>query len=231
MTIIRFTKYAVCFLFLSAAFVGGIVAGQAMVFPAPYVSRLAQRVIGHPIRENQNRSILKALYEGASVSGTLFIGDSHIQYGDWSHLSGRLDVYAQGIAGETSRQILDRIKSLDGNIEKIVISSGTNDIDNFQRIDFAKNIQEMINTSLLKSKSVIFVAPPLTLDVRKNLILNEIIDIEKNTCAGAGCEFVDCNNVIAPGGVRRPETAVDYIHLSSAGYREIYACLRPYLFR
>jgi len=58
----------------------------------------------------------------------VFLGDSHIEMGEWSELFPELPVINRGIGGETTTGLIKRLEFINNKPDKILIMIGTNDI-------------------------------------------------------------------------------------------------------
>ena len=59
----------------------------------------------------------------------VFVGDSHVQFNEWSEMLDYPNILNRGIGGESTEQLKQRIKSIASrHPEKMFIIAGTNDI-------------------------------------------------------------------------------------------------------
>lgn len=219
-----FRLLALAFLCLSAV-AYGVVVGQTRIFPYQYVVRLQQNIIGHNIALNTSYETLDTIYKSRANDRIALIGDSHVQYGDWSKLLHRNDVANLGIGGERSSQLRNRLGGYDMASLVIVISIGTNDIDNMSIAESDANTRIVLAEAQKKAKHVILLAPPPTSTASVNAAIRLLRDQQRLAC-GSGCFYLDQTEALSNNGLVRPELSADGIHLKDAGYQIIATALR-----
>jgi hypothetical protein len=220
-----FKAFFILVLCVVAFFCGAIVM-QVRVFPANAVSKVERTFLGRDLTANLNRDTLEKIYATRSRTKLLLIGDSHIQFGDWATLLGRDDVTAEGIAGENSEELLARLKARRPAGSIVFISTGTNDVGIISLAGSTANITDIVKF-LVPDNKVYLIAPPTTSLAQRNAELNEIVSKEAVICKDLPCQIVDANPVIAPRGIRLPDTTVDGIHLTDKGYRALAELIKP----
>lgn len=224
-----FRLLALGFLCLSAV-IYGIVVGQTRIFPYQYVVRLQQKVIGHNIAVNTPYATLDTIYKSRISDSITLIGDSHVQYGDWSRLLHRNDIANLGIGGERSSQLRNRLDGYDIASSVIVISIGTNDIDNMSIAESDTNTRAVLAEAQKRAKHVILLAPPPTSTASVNATIRLLRDQQRLAC-GSGCFYLDLTDALSDNGIVRPELSADGIHLKDAGYQIIATALRDEIAR
>ncbi|TCR04968.1 lysophospholipase L1-like esterase [Neorhizobium sp. JUb45] len=220
---------ALAFLCLSAVFYG-IMVGQTRIFPYQYAVRLQQNIIGHNIAVNTSYDTLDTIYKSRISDNITLIGDSHVQYGDWSKLLHRNDVTNLGIGGERSSQLRNRLGRYDIAPSVIVISIGTNDIDNMSLAESDANTRVVLAEAQKRAKHVIFLAPPPTSTPSINANIRLLREQQRLAC-GSGCFYLDLTDALSTNGLVRAELSADGIHLKDAGYQIIATALRDEIAR
>lgn len=210
------------------AFLVGMVVSQMQIQPFNLVVDIERRVLGYDLTPNLNRDTLKKIYASRALSPIVFIGDSHIQFGDWPALLNRTDISSLGIAGENSRELLARIKLRQPEGAKVFISTGTNDVWNLAPEETVANLREIVSR-LDVDNEVYLLAPPMTSLPKRNSFIKDIITAENEICTKARCKVVDANSIIAPSDIRSSDTTVDGVHLTDKGYRALAAIIAPFL--
>lgn len=166
----------------------------------------------------------------------LLLGDSLIEYGDWSALLPGYRTLNRGLAGETAGELAFRLArelDLDRDPERIIILSGTNDLlmgDAAFPAVFETMLPRLRQLCPETAVTVLGLAPmPLAgpgkaaID-RANLALAE-------AAMGAGCGFIDPAPAFAlhcrPVG--NPCFLMDGVHLSPHGYAVLAGVIRGQL--
>lgn len=158
---------------------------------------------------------IKSKYDADKSSCNItFLGDSHVEFGQWSELLGR-PVCNRGIRGEITQELGKRLNHVTGDTCYILI--GINDILNHIPIDkITANYASILNT--LKPKVV------FTIQVQRvsrsqpdNGRINRRVD-ELNAWLKLNSRFIPCE-------VPEADLQPDGVHFTKEGYTKIATCL------
>lgn len=180
-----------------------------------------------------------------SQSGSIvFLGDSMIERGDFSHVSPW--AVNLGISGESSRQLQYRLNEKDANGQpnlihragSAVILTGVNDLSD-SRNGSPQNAAYTVGIVLdriinwTSGKVVICKLIPVDTSVFPTKPSNDAIasvNAHIDTYASLPwVKIVDVNATLAPQGSLLPQYHVDGQHLSEAGYGVLYSAIRDSL--
>jgi lysophospholipase L1-like esterase len=166
----------------------------------------------------------------------LLLGDSLIEYGDWSGLLPEYRTMNRGIAGETTGELAGRLGrelDLDKDPEHIVILSGTNDLL-MGDVSFPAVFETML--PLLRQfcpESAVTVVglAPMTLPGLVPVRISRANQALAGAAQSAGCGFLDPAPEFAlhcrPVG--NPCFLLDGVHFSPHGYGVLANALREHL--
>ena len=181
----------------------------------------------------QVSTIQKIIENGKTAQkfGTVFLGDSHIQYFDLNKYFQGKNVHNCGVEGATSDFLLHvREVAVDPyNPRKIVILIGFNDLSlnyQFDKLEIAFNVYKLMEILRRNFPYIdILVISPLPMDktlengMQNNTQLKLLgKEIESNVKEFVGCHYVDvfedflCENTI------NPKYTKDGVHLNEEGY-------------
>ena len=195
----------------------------------------------HALQAEERLSIFASLPR--RVGGVLFLGDSHIEHGEWAEWFGRADIQNRGVGririGGLSRCLPEVYRQ---QPSQIVIMCGVNDLlaDGISTDRVARGYRELLSelrTALPQTKvlihSILPVAEPgvpTADDVNAKVM--EINGRLANEASEAGVSYVDLySRVIDERGRLRSDLTYDGIHLNGKGYALWCELLRPHLAR
>ena len=188
---------------------------------------------------NMDNSLLEALRSGKPVT-IVFLGDStteqnHYTAGEPGHVAliankllpifgGTLTILNQGVSGDTSGDMLDRIETsvLRLNPDFIVISSGINDSLEQQHVEnFQRNMEEMIRviSERTSARIILRTTSPVLGDNR--IIRDELNPVLTSLAKTHGLGFIDTFRMIDSGEYDYPELMMDAYHPNGKGQEVI----------
>ncbi|VEU83274.1 SGNH/GDSL hydrolase family protein [Acholeplasma hippikon] len=181
-------------------------------------------------------------------SEILFIGDSMVEYFSTSTAFAGQKISNRGVAGATSKLILDNLDDITGEIDpkKIFLSVGSNNlvlleenpeeaalgvkklIDELMYIYPFATIYYLSTTPVVSTSSKVY--KKLYVAGRKNEDNQKINEIIKSYCNNENLVFINqYDSLLDSEGFLREDITPDGIHLNKKGY-EIYASnIIPYL--
>jgi len=162
----------------------------------------------------------------------VMIGDSITEGALWSELTNRNDIINRGISGDTTNGVLDRLNSLNSDLQQAFIMIGINDLLRGQNAEYVFDNYKRI---IVKLKSI-SIKPVIqsTLYVRSNTktinqIVKQLNNLLKNYAKKNKIQFIDLNNKLAPKGVLLEKYSLDGLHLNGKGYVEWSKILKSYI--
>jgi|WetSurMetagenome_2_1015567.scaffolds.fasta_scaffold354482_1 lysophospholipase L1-like esterase len=165
----------------------------------------------------------------------VFLGDSITEFGEWDELFPRMPVKNRGIAGDTTRGVLDRLDVIiTGSPSAVFILIGTNDLPWYMRISnqrTLKTYEEILHRFKVESPATqVFIESILPRHSRfarrigfLNAELKKLAEKYQYTYIDLFPLFSDQN-----GGILA-EYSNDNIHLMGSGYTKWGNYLLPYL--
>ncbi|MCT4787453.1 GDSL-type esterase/lipase family protein [Exiguobacterium aestuarii] len=182
----------------------------------------------------------QSLFESLDIEegSVVFLGDSLIQYNEWSEMFPEENVYNRGISGDTTYGVLSRIDSIiDAKPQKIVLEIGINDLVSGVDTTQTVNNYSKILTKIKDSNANIDVLALGVLPINSSLFVGNIsnndiqalnIEIEK-VVSKKGYNFIDSFASFENNGELSRELSEDGIHLTGEGYSVWKENLEPYL--
>jgi len=160
----------------------------------------------------------------------VMIGDSLIENGQWSEWLDSGEIANRGVSGDSSIQMLDRLRSYSLNrVLGVIGMIGINDILNGKPAvavtDAVDNAISYIHSREIPVLwiSILPVAPPRLNCNEEIATTNRLI---KNVCRQCGAEFLDINEHFTELGVLSGELSLDGLHLNGRGYALLSDSLR-----
>ncbi len=169
------------------------------------------------------------------LSRLLLVGDSMIEYGDWSTLLPGLKCQNLGRSGEAVEELRERAGRIVARLEPpdlVLVMIGTNNVA-MERFDFMGPYEDILVT--FKS------AWPRTLLVVNNLLpmdlyylapqaVERVNDSLRRLAERSGAHYLDAWSALTdPSGLPLPEVLADEVHLTERGYQLWAAVIRQFL--
>jgi len=169
------------------------------------------------------------------LSRLLLVGDSMIEFGDWSALLPDWEVHNLGRSGESveelrarSRQIITRTPAP----ELVLLMIGTNNVA-MERFDFLGAYEDILDTfksawpqALLVVNSLL----PMDLYYLPPQAVERANDSLRRLAERSGAHYLDAWRALTDqNGLPLPEVLADEVHLSEPGYQLWAGVLRQYL--
>ena len=191
--------------------------------------------------QNNMEKELKDLYKTSGK--TVFLGDSIIDYYDLDKYFDNDNYINQGISGNSTRDVLDRLKSsiYDYNPDRVVLLIGTNDIvrgiKRDETIDNIKEIIKRIKKNNKKTKILVQSLSPVNTEIYGNSVENrtndEIKRINKEikiVCEELGIMYINTYDELTDkNGNFKQEYTVDGLHFSKSGYSKLTSIINRVL--
>lgn len=221
MTKRRILVAATAIVVLIATYLFGYVTSYYRLKPSNQITSLLYRVDPFDPRSNTSWVALSDIYRGrGATDGIAFFGDSNVEYGDWPRLLGRDDIMNHGIAGDTTRGLLLRLRNGEPRGARNMLLIGVNDMrSGIASSESVANIERIV--AILGPRKTIVLSPIMTSHVERNAPVVVIVDAEREMCRRLGCTFVDTNTVLSDGGALRPSLTMDGVHLKWVGYQRL----------
>lgn len=160
----------------------------------------------------------------------VMLGDSLTEYGDWERLLDRTDVANQGIPGDVSAGVLERVRALKSQGGTVFVLIGINDPSHYIPAEETKrNIAGIVEELASRSSTVYLQSLILTRSPKLNRYVEDINVFERQLCASGQCTYVDLNAALGRDGMLDPAVAIDDVHINAAGYVRWGKVVRGYL--
>ncbi|MFK0385438.1 SGNH/GDSL hydrolase family protein [Agrobacterium sp. NPDC090273] len=205
---------------ITLVYLWGFVSAQTKIFPYDLITKVERRILGKNLDYNRNSMypVKDDLKKGDISKDILFIGDSHIELGNWADFLKPIDVANLGIAGETSAQLLERVKKYDIRSKTVVAVIGTNDLGS-ERLEKSQQNIEAIIQILAESNKLYFVSTPYTGNASQRDYVQALNNTEKSVCdSRSRCKFLNINSLISSNGLLKSDLSFDGIHMNRDGY-------------
>lgn len=152
----------------------------------------------------------------------MMLGDSITNEAEWSELWGEI-VQNRGISGDTTTGVLDRLHTINKNLQTVYIMIGVNDIMRGAKAeDVFSNYKKIIEFFLKKGVKV-NIQSTLYIGESRKQNFNEEIEKLNNSLKLYAQEntinFIDLNPILAPNKVLKKEFTSDDLHLNSNAYK------------
>ena len=161
------------------------------------------------------------------------LGDSITERGLWNQLIGKSNIFNEGIAGNTTQDVLNRINFIDLDSKQVFLMIGINDILSGYGLDYIYlNYKEIIQILQDKNckiilQSTLYVGKELPSELNK--IVKELnIKLERYAKEN-NIIYLDINAILAPESYLENRFSLDGVHLNEDAYKEWSKLLKNYL--
>ncbi len=163
----------------------------------------------------------------------LMLGDSITDYGSWSSLLQRDDVLNQGISGDTTRGVLERLHYINPSIKTVFLMIGINDLIAGRDVSYIfKNYQKIVDY-LQQQGFKVYIQSTLYTGKRfaekYNDQVSKLNSLLINYCKEKGITFLDINQVLAENKVMKPIYSDDDLHINKEAYTAWSKIVKRYL--
>ena len=154
---------------------------------------------------------------------TIMLGDSITDEGSWDELLNKDTIQNRGISGDTTSGVLDRLDSVNKNIQQVFIMIGVNDIMRRKEVDEVyANYLKIIQTFRDKNIKVYIQSTLYIGETRKANFNPKIEELNKRLEKYAKenkLVFINLNHILAPHKVLKKEFTFDDLHLNGTAYK------------
>ena len=163
---------------------------------------------------------------------TIMLGDSITDEGSWDELLNKDTIQNRGISGDTTSGVLDRLDSVNKNIQQVFIMIGVNDIMRGKEVDEVfTNYLKIIQT--LRDKNIkVYIQSTLYIgETRKANFNPKIEELNKRLEKYAKenkIVFINLNPIFASQKVLKKEFTFDDLHLNGTAYKLWAQHIRKY---
>ena len=193
---------------------------------------------GGRVYAEERRSLFSAMAAAGKKGGTLFVGDSLTDRGEWAEMFGE-GVANRGVAGETTADVLARAPDLAAQSPaRVFLMVGTNDLIAGEPIERIVPryvaIVEALRSGAPSAKLVCQSVPPIREELLKRPITNASIaalnEALRGPVAERGCEWADVRSALLDGeGALDRRFTLDGVHLTGEGYLAWARALEPWI--
>ncbi|MCW9026454.1 MAG: GDSL-type esterase/lipase family protein [Thiovulaceae bacterium] len=161
------------------------------------------------------------------------LGDSITEWGIWNQLLEQTSIYNQGISGNTTQDILNRINYIDLDLKQVFLMIGINDILSGYELEYIqKNYIEIVQTLQNKRckiilQSTLYVGRELPQEV--NDAVEKLNIYIKKYAEENNLTYLDINEILAPNKYLEENYTLDGVHLSEKAYIEWSSIIKNYL--
>ena len=198
--------------------------------PFSKFERLVRKFQPSDPRKNVNWVALSRINNPKPLrSAVTLTGDSNIQYGPWADVL-RQPVDNHGVAGDTTRGLLLRLREGETAGPTVGIMIGINDVAaGIPLAETKANYRAILQH--FGNRRIVAISPVVTTIRERNDRIVAIRDAERELCAKvSNCTFVDISRAFEEHGVLRAAYNVDTVHLSWPAYQKLGSILEPVLF-
>lgn len=220
-------------------FTYGVITAQYKIFPYNEIRNIKQIVVNdinvnaNNVKSNKKRKEKSKSYYLDKVSffeehtrnvKIVMLGDSITDYAEWNDLFPSKEISNQGIRGDTTARVLDRIDLVyKTNAEKVFIMVGINDIltkNNLDRI--FKNYQTIVN-ELIKNDIKVYIQSTLLVGNERKQVNDKIMALnfmlENFARTNQLITYIDLNETLSNGSYLSEKYSNDGLHLNGRGYK------------
>jgi len=152
------------------------------------------------------------------------LGDSITEWGIWNELLEQTSIYNQGISGNTTQDILNRINYIDLDLKQVFLMIGINDILSGYELEYIqKNYIEIVQIL----QSTLYVGRELPQEV--NDAVEKLNIYIKKYAEENNLTYLDINEILAPNKYLEENYTLDGVHLSEKAYIEWSSIIKNYL--
>ena len=169
------------------------------------------------------RSRLAFFRQTVGDADVIMLGDSITEGVDWHELFPDVRILNRGIAGDTTKGVLNRLDEVIRRHPKIVfLMIGANDLQTGLPVSMINaNIGSIVGALAQKQIRVVLqktVHVTASYRPQINSKVNELNNTLSGLCAAPRILCLDLNPILAGGGALSPSFSLDGIHLNTAGY-------------
>ncbi len=198
--------------------------------PYSKFERLVRKFQPSDPRKNVNWVALSRINNPKPLRAAVTLtGDSNIQYWPWADVL-RQPVDNHGVAGDTTRGLLLRLREGETAGPTVGIMIGINDVAaGIPLAETKANYRAILQH--FGDRRIVAISPVVTTIRARNDRIVAIRDAERDLCAAVpNCTFVDIADTFEANGVLRAAYNVDTVHLSWPAYQKLGSILEPVLF-
>ena len=152
------------------------------------------------------------------------LGDSITEWGIWNELLEQTSIYNQGISGNTTQDILNRINYIDLDLKQVFLMIGINDILSGYELEYIqKNYIEIVQIL----QSTLYVGKELPQEF--NDAVEKLNIYIKKYAEENNLTYLDINEILAPNKYLEENYTLDGVHLSEKAYIEWSSIIKNYL--
>lgn len=164
---------------------------------------------------------------------TVMLGDSITDEGLWEELLNSNTIQNRGISGDTTSGVLDRLDSINKNIEKVFIMIGVNDIMRGKEVDEVySNYMKIIDFFQKRGVKIHIQATLYTGESKAQNFNHKVEELNKRLEKFANdnaIAFINLNKIFAENKVLKKEFTSDDLHLNGSAYQLWSKEIRKYL--
>jgi lysophospholipase L1-like esterase len=163
----------------------------------------------------------------------VMLGDSITDEGEWAELLNIDTIQNRGISGDTTDGVLERLDSLNKNIEKVFIMIGVNDIMRGKSVDeIFTNYQKIVQ--ILKEKKIkVYIQSTLFIGEKRaedfNIKVENLNTKLKQFANDNNLIFIDLNKILSSDKMLKHELTSDDLHINGSAYNLWASEIKKYI--
>lgn len=171
--------------------------------------------------------------------GTVLVGDSLTDRGEWAEMFGDASLRNRGVAGDTTRDILARLPSIVAlRPARVLLLAGVNDLGAGEPVAAIAGrygailaaLREGVPGARIHCQSVLPVREGLAPKPITNRLIEELNTAIAREAAARGCAYVDVRSALLDeGGQLAAAFTLDGLHLTGKGYTAWAGVIAPLL--
>ena len=225
------------------AYTYGIFTAQYKVFPYHETRSIKRFFINDSNAKKINytsRNLNYYLYkksffeEHVRKVAIVMLGDSITDHGEWQDLFPSKTITNQGISGDTTAGVLDRVDLIHKTeASKVFVMIGINDLSRGMSIvDVFENYQKIVN-KLVKNNIKVYIQSTLLKGKKRSNINKKVIALnnmlENIADTNELITYIDLNEALSNGSYLREGYSYDDLHLNAKGFKVWKDIIRPYI--
>lgn len=223
-------------LLVIAAFVAGIAIGYYELPPVAWLRAVKQALrielpLSRPVSPRADRGV--QANRPRSATETVMLGDSLTARGDWNRLIPTARLRNDGIDGDTSLGVLNRLHAITGDRPaRVFLMIGINDLMREEPVAQVAERIQLIALTLRANGIAPIVQSVLHVSAREapiNRNVNALNSLLRDWCAAQGITFVDLAGRLAADNALPAAYSADGLHLNERAYAVWADVIRPYM--
>ena len=215
---------------ISLSFTYGLISAHYQIFPFKQLQHLKNSLVTTTHNEQPNFShyfndrVSFFQLHNKKEYELVFIGDSLTDNAEWQDLFPQFSTTNQGIKGDTTSGVLERIDTIPNASLGTFIMIGINDLARKQKVKEIYDNYVVIVKELAKKQKPIYIQSTILLSENIDGINNNVMELNKKLKSFAKTNpyihYIDINSKLSKNSRLSHEYSNDGQHLNGKGYNE-----------